>query len=422
MRLRKWLDSFSYVFFDVFARISPFFVLPYLAHSLGVYNFGKYSLYLTIISTVSIFFGAQTQTAFSVCFHRYPKRWKLLAQNLVWSWIYIGVLVTVLSSFVFYFYIGFLYISVALIILANWPFQIALIVAINTKSRNLYAMLQVAKAIAIPSAQVFGVLYVSDDVSAMIFVQAIATLAVCIVAVVSLNLKGVGVGFNSFGRKLSKWAMIFSIPRLSNSISGWVRIYFDRYVLFSIYGASVLGVYSLGFQYASVVSVIGLSIGQVLGAECLRIVSLTSVERPMRYFKLRRLIFISIFINLVIIVLFSLLLRVFKDFLFSGNFIDSFLVANILAIGFAFQGLSATVSSLIMYLGGGRSVFKLTVALTIVSLPLVYFSVFCYGALGSACSFLFIWTLHTVFNYRMIFVLLKRWVAGVGNVNMVVRG
>lgn len=183
----------------------------------------------------------------------------------------------------------------------------------------------------------------------------------------------------------------FGIPLLPQAFFSASVIAIDRFVLTGLHGASENGIFSLGFQMASILSFFT--------------ISLNSAFVPWFYEKLnsgtysdKRSVIKLTYIGWLGIIAMAIILIVIIPIIF-GLFVDKkFVIAlefiPVLITGFVFQGLYFLVSNYFTFLKQTKVLGKIALCLIILKLPVSYILINTYGIKGASYSFLITYCLY----------------------------
>ena len=98
MKLLK--DSVIYLIGELFAKIIPFLMLPYLSHKLGVAGFGELSYYQTYLALLVLVLGMCQDGAVARYFYFYGKRSLNLVVNAGYGYtLFLGIIMLLVGWF-----------------------------------------------------------------------------------------------------------------------------------------------------------------------------------------------------------------------------------------------------------------------------------------------------------------------------------
>ncbi|WP_158271632.1 oligosaccharide flippase family protein [Limnohabitans sp. 2KL-1] len=401
-----------YLTSDIVSKLAPFIILPYIANGLGIVEFGIYSLLLTISLTFSIFIGFNTQNALSIYFFRKKRGWSRLGRGLFNIWLYSFAFLSIASLFFFSLHwVRVTWLS-ALIAYCTWNFQLLITVLQFKESLLLYAIAQVFRSVVLSLIPASVVYYGHPDAIDAYLIFIYLTLANIIVYIFTIYIFN-HVGFFKEKPELRKsiiiWALKFSIPTVLNASSGWARASFDRYILVTLVGTAALGIYSLGFQYGSIVGVVGISISRVSTNILLKCLNNKLIPRLKRVEGSLRIIRGFVLLNFFVLLIFFAFIYFGQTIFFPKAFEHSVWVSYIVGIAFFFQSCASLATPCIQFISKNSFLGFLAIGLSIVSLFLVFFSIKLAAHTGASIAFLFVWVLHAGISLMWVHKFLKIW-------------
>lgn len=387
--------SIFYLGADILSRLAPFFVLPFIAERLGPIEFGEYSLLLTLASTAVILIGFSTQNSLNIAFFKRKADWVRLASGLltVWSTVTVLALLIILAIF---WRTTFIFSAILSIVCAycGWVFQSLITVLHFREAGSGYALAQIVRSILVAGLPGCVVYYGFHDAKLVFLCFAVAHVFMLVMGFVMLGRFGISVEMASVRWRSIRWAHRFALPTVLNGISGWARASFDRYVLVLVGTTSALGVYSLGFQFGSILGIAGLSLSKVSSNYVLKALSSESISRPERVSTAIKTISSFIGINFVVLLIFFGLMHGFSNVLFSADYSDSLSIALLVGVAFFLQSIASLATPCFQYISKGAFLGLLAVFLSMFSLVFVYLMVLWLSYFGAAISFLAVWIIH----------------------------
>lgn len=253
MRVLK--DSAIYVIGELFSKIVPFLLLPYLSRKLGVEGFGELSYYQTYLALFGMFLVLGQDGAVARYFYFYGKR----SLNLV-----------VTAGYVYTLILG------SVMLLICWWFQ-SEIIAYLVIASIFQSFLSVQ--LSIRQCQKQAISYITIQVLSGI-ISALLTVAMLewfntdlvekrILAILLSNIIVFFIAYLLYAKKVDKfkWFSLreyrlglmyifgFGIPLLLHHASFFLRGQLDRIFIHHRFSDAELGLYAMGATVASIVSV-----------------------------------------------------------------------------------------------------------------------------------------------------------------------
>ena len=255
-------DSFIYLTGDLLSRSIPFLLLPYLTRMLGSDGFGELSYYQIVIALGLIFIGFSQDGALVRYYYKYGKNG--LGSILLASAFQATIVFAIISCLVATFFKdNILFYAV---LTAYTQSVLALFFASQQCQRRpgSYIIIQFLNAIISAGATVFLFHYfdvsVLNRIVAMIIAN-IASLFLSIVIFYWFQKNTVRLSFG-FALNLFKYNFSFGVPLLLHQLSFFAKGQVDRLLIYKIFSASTLGVYSVGYQLASIFAIFLMAINK----------------------------------------------------------------------------------------------------------------------------------------------------------------
>ncbi len=249
-------DSIVYLAGDLISRSIPFLLLPYLTRTLGVEGFGTLSYYQVVIALGLIIIGFSQDGALTRYFYRYGKHGigSLIFVSLVQATI-IYIIATLIIALLSNDYI-FLYAIMA----AYSQSVLALFFASQQCQRRpgWYITIQLINAIISAGATVVLFSMFQANVSNRIIAMVVANVISLLFSVFvfyGVQRNGIKISLRLF-RSIFSYNFSFGLPLLLHQVSFFAKGQIDRIFIYKMFSASALGVYSVGFQLASILAIL----------------------------------------------------------------------------------------------------------------------------------------------------------------------
>lgn len=255
-------DSFIYLAGDLLSRSIPFFLLPYLTRELGADGFGELSYYQIVIALGLIFIGFSQDGALVRYYYKYGKNG--LGSILLASIVQATIVFAIISFFVLiYFKDNVLLYSV---MAAYTQSVLALFFASQQCQRRpgSYIVLQFVNAIASAGVTVFLFKYYDASVLNRVVAMVIANIVSLILSTVIFYwYQNNKVRFSArFAKNLFGYNFSFGVPLLLHQLSFFAKGQVDRLLIYKIFSASALGIYSVGYQLASIFAILLMAVNK----------------------------------------------------------------------------------------------------------------------------------------------------------------
>lgn len=248
-------DSFVYLLGDLLSKSVPFLLLPYLGRILGSSGFGELSYYQVIIALGLIFISFSQDGAIIRYYYKHGKH--LINQLVIVSISHaVFFLVLLIAASLF---LNDILITYALIT-AFTQSVLAIVLAIQQCQRQSYKYI----AIQLTNALLSGGLTVA------FFHMLSASVENRILSMMIANATSVGLSIAFFGlcgktsvifnwkrfKLLYKYIFSFGLPLLLHQTSFFIKGQVDRVLIYQCFSSSILGVYSAGYQIASILAIV----------------------------------------------------------------------------------------------------------------------------------------------------------------------
>lgn len=256
-------DSAIYLFGELFSKSIPFLLLPYLSRKLGVEGFGELSYYQTFLALFVIFIGLSQDGAVARYFYRYGKRSLHLVVTTGYAYtITIGALGLIAcwiskSEIMFYLVLSSI-------------FQVLLAVQLSIrqcqKQAIPYTMIQLGSAITNALFTVIMLeLYETALVEKRILAVLLSNMVIFFSAYCIYKRKAQAKVFSLEKYKMASWYIIaFGLPMIFHHGSIFIKGQIDRIFIYHRFSEADLGLYAMGVQIATILSVVILAINKAL--------------------------------------------------------------------------------------------------------------------------------------------------------------
>ncbi|EXA54825.1 oligosaccharide flippase family protein, partial [Acinetobacter baumannii] len=147
MSSKKLGHAFLYLFGELVSKGVPFALLPYLTRKLGTEGFGELSYYLSIVAAIMIFISLSQEAA---TLSYYYKKGKNALPYLIVSGFLINLVMSLLVSYVLYFFINNTFIIILLASLSViYSFYLAVLQAQQKVRQYIFVQISCALFIAL---------------------------------------------------------------------------------------------------------------------------------------------------------------------------------------------------------------------------------------------------------------------------------
>ena len=379
-------DTSIYTAADVLNKLVPFVLLPVLTRYLTPEDYGIIAMFFVLTSILGIVTTFETNTAISVNFFKISKEeLKIYIANVL-------LIISIVTSIVFVFVIFY---HAHLSAIFSMPFEwliVAIVVTLTQFITTINLLLWQSEQKPIP----FGIYQIT---------QTIVNLTLSLILIVGFGMgwegRLIAISFASvlFGMmsflflykrdylqfKLSREsiddAVKFGVPLLPHALSIWFRTGVDRVFLTTLISASATGLYTVGFQMASIISVLTMAFNKAYVPYLFEHLSDITHKKKIHLVKYSYFYF---FFLLLLAATLSLLAPIFIRFFLGDKFIHSQQYITWLAFGFAFHGMYYIVVNYILYMKQTAFLSYVTFSVSLLHVALSYILIKYNGALGAA--------------------------------------
>lgn len=184
----------------------------------------------------------------------------------------------------------------------------------------------------------------------------------------------------------------YSLPLLPNTISWWIIQISDRYILASICGVAITGLYSMAYRIPSIFNLI---VSVFIQAWLMVVIKECENNSGGKYFSFIYKYYISItFVVSTLIVLSS---RVIANIIFKNDFYQASIYVPILMLAFTIGNLQAFYGTIYSGLKKTKKVFVSTLCGAILNIILNILLIPSMGAYGAAVA--------TVVSYLLVYII-----------------
>tara|TARA_R110000868_G_scaffold345769_2_gene606867 strand:+ start:195 stop:1448 length:1254 start_codon:yes stop_codon:yes gene_type:complete len=402
-RSRFFKNASIYTVSDIINKLVPFILLPVLTRYLSPSDYGIISIFAVFTSILGVFISLETHGAISVKFFKISReKLKIYIANVL-------LIVAVTTSLVLFIVIIFhSYITELLALPTEWLI-IGVFVTVLIFFTTINLILWQSEHKPIP----LGIYQISES---------IFNLSLSLVLIVgfgmgwrgrliAISIAALLFGFLSFtllfkrnylNLKLSKPylkdALKFGVPLLPHALSTWVRTGIDRVFLTMLISTTATGLYTVGFQIASVIMVITTAFNKAYTPflfEKLKDITLPQKKILVKYGYLY-------FLGLLLLATgLSLTGPYIVDIFLGKEFIESQEYITWFAFGFAFYGMYSMLVNYVLYTQKTIYLSYVTFSIGLLHVGLSYLLITNNGTIGavqataiiSFITFLAVWWL-----------------------------
>lgn len=359
-------DSLIYLIGELFAKILPFLLMPYLTRKLGSEGFGELSYYQTISALLLIFMGLSQDGALTRYFYVYGSR------NLK-TLLYAGYGYTFLVSFLALIYAwwvqSFILLSVILATTAQTLLSTQLAWRQCQKQAIPYITLQIASGVLVSILTVVLIEFfkqssISRFAALFLGQTIIVVIAWIILSKIQYRFR---LRIQAFQKSLC-YIFAFGLPLIFHHLSAWAKGQLDRIMIYEMYSKQELGIYSAGFQLATILSILLLALNKAIVPYYYQ--SLKSQQ--LNPYQIRKYALISLLIVPIPAVLSSILPESLFLWFLGSEYIGIQYYLTVFLLGFGLSIPYYILVNYLFYLGKNKTITWISTASTLIYLGILW--------------------------------------------------
>ncbi|OOF35584.1 oligosaccharide flippase family protein [Rodentibacter heidelbergensis] len=308
-------DSSVYFCGELLSKSIPFLLLPYLSKKLGVDGFGELSYYQTFLSLFVIFLGLSQDSAVTRYFYTHGKRSLNLVVNT--GYFYTFTLGFFASIFCWVFKSEIMFYLV-LSAISQVVLSVQLSVRQCQKQIFSYTLIQLALTSTNTLLTIFILeIYENNLVEKRILAILISNVLVTFLSYMVYKKRIKYKKFTWLQYRISFLYIIsFGFPMIFHHFSFFIKTQLDRIFIFHQFSETELGIYSMGVQISSVLSIFIMAINKAVVPYLFERLK----EKELNLIDLHRWAFYSLFIIVIILLIIFLIPESFLLFLLGKEF------------------------------------------------------------------------------------------------------
>ncbi|MEX2482964.1 MAG: flippase [Brumimicrobium sp.] len=390
---KSLLKSLSvYTFGNIINAAVPFLLLPFLTNYLSTTDYGLIAIFQVILSFTNPVSGLSVSGAISRQYYftrDEPNEFRRYVTNALF-------LVTIATGIVLILYYLF---QNTISTYTDFPSDWLWIILVCSFCHNLievtlsiwrvklkatyYVLFRFLRTITEMGLSILLILYVDTSWESRVEGQFYISILFALLALFFMyKMKLFQVGFK-VSKKYLKDLMAFGVPLIPHAIGAVFITMSDRLFLTNMISIEEMGLYSVGFQVAQVISLVQTSFNQAWVPFFYGKLKEDKYETKIKIVKFTYLYFAA----MIFIVI---LLTIFAPFIYSvfigENFGESIKYVFLIALGFAFNGMYKMVVNYFFYLKKTRFIASITIVTAIINVVLNYYLILEFGAMGCAIA------------------------------------
>jgi len=375
-----------YTISDILNKMVPFVLLPVLTRYLTPEDYGIIAMFFVFTAILGIVMTLETNTAVSVNYFKLSKeKLRVYIANILFI-IAVATSITVVFVMIFHDWI-----SVVTTIPTEWLFLgivVTLLQFITTINLVLwqfeqnpipFGIYQIAQTIVNLTFSLILIIGFGMEWEGRLIAVVIASVFFGMMSFVFLFKRNY-VEFK-FNKDDIKDALKFGIPLLPHALSVWIKTGIDRVFLTMLVSASATGLYTVGFQIASVVTILTAAFNKAYAPYLFEKLKEISEEKKRALVKYTYLYFLGL---LAIALSLSIIAPFLIDIFLGEKFRESKEYVSWLAFAFAFFGMYSIVVNYVLFTKKTAYLSYVTIAVSLFHALLSYIMISYNGSLGAA--------------------------------------
>ncbi len=387
MTKKLFKNSFIYILGDVLNKSIPFFMLPVLTRYLTPEDYGIISMFTVLVSIFMVFTGLSIHGVININYFKMQKEeLKIFIGNCI---IVLNISTMILLIFVYLLHPIFIerlsinmeWLMLAVVLaFAQFLTTVNLLLWIVEQKSIQYSIYQILQTFMTTALSILLIVGFSMNWKGQLLATAISILLFSVISFVFIIKRGYFI-FKP-NKEYIKDALRFGIPLIPHALSDWVKTGVDRLVLMSVLGATVTGLYAVGYQIGMVILVLVTAFNKAWSPYIFKVLSNNpTIENKKKIVRYTYIYFVGIFLFAYA---FGYLAKILIPYFLGERFIASTEFILLFAIAFAFQGMYFMVTNYIFYVKKTYLLAYVTFATAILHIGLLFLFVNLNGAIGAA--------------------------------------
>lgn len=390
------VSSGIYTIANIINAAIPFILLPILTRRLTPIDYGIVAMFQVTVSFFFPFIGINLEGSIARKF--YDKDNSDLSSYIGTSFFLFLISLGVIS-FIFFFNINiiekitqipFLWLKYVLVV-AGCQFITSIILVLYQVSVKplKYGIFQISQSLINIIFTIVFVVLMNKKFDGRILSQILSGLIFAIIGLLIL-IKNKRIKFNITIKDI-RHALSFGIPLIPHAIGGLLFTAIDRFFLTNLVGLEQTGNYAVAFQLGAIISLFTVSFNNAFVPwlfdnlnQDKYIIKLKIVKFTYIYFA------ILVLGSIILLLLFPLVIEIFVGNSFKTVNSYSFFIV----FGFVFQGMYYMVTNYFTYANKTYLLAIVTISVALLKIPITYFSIIYFGAVGAAISYFITFLLY----------------------------
>lgn len=376
MSKKLFTNSIVYVISDVLNKSVPFLMIPVITRYLTPDDYGLISIFIVIVSLFSVFTGLNIHGAINVNFFKMHKdNLKIFIGNCIIILNISTLILIFITCLLYLFFHERFYLSLDLIILAiflafaQFLTTINLLLWIAEERPKEYGIYQIMQTFIVTGLTIIFIIGLGMKWEGQILSMTIGTFTFSILSFFFIIKRGYLI-FKPSSYYI-KDALKFGIPLIPHTLSGLVKNGADRLIIMSLLGASITGIYFVGYQIAMVIGVIATAFNKAWSPYLFKVLSnQPTYNEKLKIVKFSYLYFLGIFLFSIF---FAYLVEIMLPYFVGNDYLEAGKIIMYLSIAFAFDGMYYMVTNYIFYVKKTYLLSYVTFFSSLIHIALFYY-------------------------------------------------
>jgi O-antigen/teichoic acid export membrane protein len=249
-----------------------------------------------------------------------------------------------------------------------------------------YGILQISQSIINVGLTILFVVILNKTWNGRIEAQIVTGVAFAIISIIVLR-RTKQIRFNVKKADIQH-ALRFGVPLIPHALGGMLFTSIDRFFLTNLVGLEQTGNYTVAYQIGAVISIITFAFNNAYIPWLFENLNKNDFLIKKKLVKFTYLYFVLIVIgSILLLIIFPFIVSIFVG----SNFKSIGTYSAFIVFGYVFQGMYYMVTNYIMYAEKTYLQALVTITIGLIKLPVTYFAIIWFGAVGASISFCISW-------------------------------
>lgn len=402
-------DSIIYTSVKLVSKVVPFVFLPLILKLVSPSDYGVYSLFLVTESLLIPFIGLNIHGSIT---RHYYERDKIDYS----SYLFTVIIFQVLFSLLFIFLSLLIPDSIFPVFGFSKPIVILLMVSVGASAiiNNVMTLFRVKRKpfrygvfVFLKTLLLFtlmlGFIYINPNYEMLISGRVLANAIFFIIGLVVIYsfIKNRNYVFNV---ELLKYALKYSLPLIPHSLSSFIFVFSDRYLIEYFMDLESVGYYSAIFQVASLISILAISFNTAWVPWLFENLKKKDKEINLFIIKISYLCMIGFILAGGV---FAMIIPFLGNIMLTSEYLNFMKIGYYFILGFVFQGIYMIINPYISYVEKTKYQSYFSMLVAVINIVLNILLIPKLGLIGAAISTTVAWGLLLILTFTMSIKLYK---------------